>query len=273
MSQNKVNKIELAPGIIVYRPEFNLLDEMAAHIDASYTNLPEYYGEEWHVWGEYDGFRKTQVDLNFVNKNIDSLDDNAKIYYDFYEVYKNVIREYLHDMKDLNILKPFVDYDMSNENWKFGEAMVQKHKDYTNPKANFSLGFHMDIQENEIDAIVKHIFTGNVYLNDDYSDGEIVFIYPADIKNSRDFESYKMLTYKPKKGDFVFYPADWPVSHGVRFAKNGSRYLIVSTSKWNYDGSMGESLRDYMFSHWDEGNVIAPLIKKENKRYINGKDI
>ena len=273
MSLKKVNKIELAPGIIVYRPEFKFIDEMIVHIDESYTDLPEYYGDEWHVWGQHDGFRKTQVDLNFVYNNIDSLDKNAKIYYEFYRVYKEVIKEYLSDMEGLGILKPYVDYDMTNQNWIFGGAMVQRHQEYSDEPESLSLGFHMDISENETAAAIKHIFTGNVYLNDDYSDGEIIFIYPEDIKKSRDFDSYKMITYKPKRGDFLFYPADWPVSHGVRFAKESPRYLIVSTSKWNYDGSMGEGLKEYMFSHWDEGNVIAPHIKDSNKSYINGKQI
>lgn len=273
MSHKKVNKIELAPGIIVYRPNFSKIDEILTHMKESLSapSYPKFFHDGWMQWGEHDGFKKTHLDLKSLSEN--TLDQDEKLYFDLYKTYRDIVDQYLLDVKDLNILRPYINYDTSVREWIIGEGMGQFHKGQTGVPDNVALGFHMDIAENETKAIVKHVLTGNVYLNDDYEGGEVVFLYPSDLSNPRDYENFKMLSYKPKQGDFVFYPADFPISHGVNMAIGKDRYLIVSTSKWIYDGSMGESLREFMFEDYNQGNSISNMVKDENKIYIDGKNI
>jgi hypothetical protein len=269
-------KKELAPGIMLYRPEIKIIDELIDDIKMGKEFEANPYIRNWHTWGSYDGFRKLDLDLQKIEENLDKYPNlkNIDMYIDLFNTYKFISSLYLNDVKDLNILKPYIKYEIDHKDWLFKGYMLQLQKAQS-PEAEpgMALGFHLDIADSNIDSGVKHIFTGNLYLNDEYESGEIVFLFPSDINNVNDFDNFKSLTYKPKRGDFIFYPADWPVIHGVKFAFNSDRYVIVSTTKWEYDGSMGESLNDYILQDSSLINYINQNIKEDNKEYIDGRSI
>lgn len=267
-------KKELAPGIVVYRPVFNKIDDLLNEIKKADLAGSDLHELNWHTWGNIDGFKKADLNLENIktslSKNFNTKD--ISLYADFYNTYKTITHQYLKDVQHLNILKPYIDCNIDNSSWLFGECMIQFHKKQDiNTRGGMALGFHLDIADSSLKEGIKHIFTGNVYLNDDYDSGEIIFLFPSDLNNPNDFENFKSITYKPKQGDFVFYPADWPVIHGVNFAFNADRYIIVSTAKWHYDGSMGESLKNYMFEDLSVLSDIERNIKKQNKEYIDGR--
>jgi hypothetical protein len=267
-------KKELAPGIVVYRPAFNRIDELLSNIKDAELLLPDFYNVDWHHWGELEGFKKAEINLEKIQNNLSEYSNlkNIDLYMDFYSLYKSITFQYLNDVKPLNILKPYIDYNTDCDSWLFGECMVQVHSDHgIDTHSGMALGFHLDIADSNLGEGTKHIFTGNLYLNDDYDSGEIIFLFPSDLNSPNDFENFKSITYKPKQGDFVFYPADWPVIHGVNFAFGADRYIMVSTTKWQYDGSMGKSLKDYMFEDLSVLNDIERNIKEQNKEYIDGR--
>jgi hypothetical protein len=272
-------KKELAPGIILYRPDLNMIDDLEDGMKNRDVFESDPYVRNWHSWGVHDGFIKLDLDLQKIEEEIEKYSElkNISSYVDFFKTYKLISSLYLKDVEHLNILKPYINYDIKHKDWLFGGSMFQlqahKSKKYSDEQRGMAFGFHFDIADSNTDPGIKHIFTGNLYLNDEYESGEIVFLFPSDLNNVNDFDNFKSLTYKPKRGDFIFYPADWPVIHGVRFTLNSDRYVVVSTTKWQYDGSMGDSLNDYILNQPSELGHITQNIKEENKQYIDGKSI
>ena len=100
-------------------------------------------------------------------------------------------------------------------------------------KPGSALGLHADNDINyqphhepDYQLGIKHVLAAIAYLNDDYEGGEIVFPY-ADV------------TYSPKAGDVLLFPANFICAHEVKPITAGNRYAYLS-----YFGQ-GSSAPDY----------------------------
>lgn len=89
-------------------------------------------------------------------------------------------------------------------------------------KSGSALGLHADNDINyqphyepDYQLGIKHVLAAIAYLNDDYEGGEIVFPY-ADV------------TYSPKAGDVLLFPANFICAHEVKPITTGNRYAYLS---------------------------------------------
>jgi len=132
----------------------------------------------------------------------------------------------------------------------YGVSITRLSKD-------IQIRIHQDIHNDFVDLL----YSGVLYLNDDYEGGEVTFlnnytvkdedylIYPGTDKKIL-FPIYKNdlggLVYKPKKGDLVIFPS--LKYHGGRMVENGNRDSIILWSTLN---------KKYEFEGFNSNRVIG----------------
>lgn len=90
------------------------------------------------------------------------------------------------------------------------DAGVYITNTYLPYKTSLSMGYHTDYTgSNDVDRKDQFLITSNIYFNDDYQGGSIIFYVEGD----------KFL-YKPKAGEIVVFPSGSPL-----FFPNNKKYL------------------------------------------------
>ena len=140
-------------------------------------------------------------------------------------------------------------------------AFVKYVKDY--PK-DFILNFHVDDGVGEEDAGPHATISSLVYLNDDYDQGDILFINEFDNKVYR---------YSPKAGDILVFPSYRPFFHAALPAKNGFKYFARHFLTWRSNGS--ENWKDNLKKYGEETWIdIRHMIRKtENEMGFYGRQV
>ena len=133
-------------------------------------------------------------------------------------------------------------------------------------------GWHVDTAVTNTEPGEIHVSTVNMYLNDDYEGGYILFLYGNNIDEINETSNLKIIGYKPKAGDVLAYPSNWPVAHAVLATTKGNRYFTSSIQVFKYDGHMGEDLLKYMKVDRYLYNEEADFVHKDNIKFITGKD-
>jgi hypothetical protein len=224
-----------------------------------------------------------------LNKNPEELEVLTEIY----DILAVCFQDYFDTYKNANLFYPYVEYDKKiteNKKYWLKDYSVHKHEkqllnndgtqeafweDISKIKSNsqgLTLGWHPDTAESSITSGIKHLVTGNIYYNDDYVGGRILFLYGNDMDSLDNFENLKIIAYKPKAGDTVLYPANWPVVHSVSTPFENDIYIASQIVKYDYDGSMGEKLSKYILHDKLDFNDYSQKVKKENIKLIDGKN-
>jgi hypothetical protein len=223
---------------------------------------------------------------------------------DMFNFYNDAFADYLNNIKDLNILKPYISnftysadvsrtlkddkpgwidfnlsmlkHGMQNESPEYSKWERPIWNKYNRPKnyiGALTLNYHYDIGKPKDALGMQHAVTGNLYLNDDYTEGCIVFLFADNFKDFKNKENYKMIVYKPQAGDLVFYPAQDPCLHAVTPAFDSDRYLVSKIYSWNQlDSSLG-NMEDYDVDSDEIAYNINQILNPDNIQYIEGKDI
>ena len=106
------------------------------------------------------------------------------------------------------------------------------------------MDYHVDDYLTELDVqMMRHIATANLYLNNEYSGGEIC-VYDS-ISN----KSYK---YKPGPGELVIMPSTKPFYHAVKSFSGYDRYFLRS-----------------FFDYKSVGNITFENFMEKSEKYIN----
>ena len=209
---------------------------------------------------------------NIINRNNNS--EEYKNIISILNVFKIVFQDYLTEHKNCKFWMPYINsFDLNNNSWIDYFLTILKHnKNDTDPSGAYTMGYHVDSSDANIEPGFKHAVTVNIYLNDDYEDGRINFALNNDLDSKKN-KIDSIVSYKPKAGDIVVYPSIWPVAHAVTFPKKTDRYLINSILMWNYDGSMGEDLKKYLIEDKLVFNDLLNDVKEKDYLYIDGKNL
>jgi hypothetical protein len=204
----------------------------------------------WYVFGEktdinlgFDGkiFNSFPLSLEwnkFVNENI----DNGFILYneiilEILSIFYNTTHQYV-TANNIEAL-----------NWKLYNPTLCKYFSDSGSGENMAMSYHTDYQQEKKDSRGDNfLITCNMYLNDNYDDGEIMF------KIFNENNIIKTINYKPSKGDVVVFPSTPPYYHGVNKTKNGEKYFIRSFWFQEFPGSLEwlENEKKYGKEVWAE---------------------
>ena len=236
-----------------------------------------------HLNGYMDGTAKACCDSQKAFSDIDlkktSIEDafNSEEYKNIISilnVFKIVFQDYLTEHKNCKFWMPYINsFDLNNNSWIDYFLTILKHnKNDIDPAGTYTMGYHLDSSDANIEPGFKHAVTANIYLNDDYEDGRINFALNNDLDSKKN-KIDSIISYKPESGDIVVYPSIWPVAHAVTCPRKTDRYLINSILSWNYDGSMGEDLKKYLIEDKLVFNDLLNDVKEKDYLYIDGKNL
>ena len=308
-------KKDLAPGITVYRPEFkdlnNTLDVVKKSID-SYTALfnidpalsgyPENAG--WKI--KPRTISNEQIVTEVYAKNLKyskekGMSDNEEVIItdEINEMYDKCFKDYLKNNEHTKMQMPYIkeyNYDQNSPDW-FAEDFAIHRQKGKNPEfalnlwedekkgqvlegqivagSGKSLGWHFDEFQFVNKTSFRSALTGNIYLNDEYESGRIMFLYGNDWDNFKKFDNLKIISYKPMAGDIIFYPAYWPVAHAVTIPFNKDRYMVTKIWKYKYNlDDFDSEFMDYCKELYDTitDGYLGSSVPKERIKTINGKD-
>jgi hypothetical protein len=194
-----MNKIELAPGIFIYKDV--ILNNENLHIDIeealSSTKI------DWSESSVYIDGRSSVVDTKFrdthsvvIPYNLD-FDESNPI---------SMFRSSLSQLFKESFAPAIIDYS-SNYGLK-----TEWHDSYSILKYGIGQKFTNHVDDN----IKYHRRLSLVYyINDDYTGGEIIF-------------PRFNITYKPNKNELLLFPSTYVYNHSVVEVADGIRYSVVS---------------------------------------------
>jgi len=315
LSQSKMNfvKKDLAPGITVYRPEFkdlnNTLNVIKKSIDV-YTALfnidpatkeqyPEVVG--WKYKYNVDEQILTEIyssNLNYLKTNGFSDNEEVVLTDEINKMYSLCFKDYIKNNENTKMQLPYIkEYNNADSpNWSQGDFAIHREKGrypefaldlWEDEKkgqvlegqkiegTGKSLEWHFDEHKFENKTYYRNAVTGNIYLNDEYESGRIMFLYGNDWDNFKKFDNLNIIAYKPMAGDIVFYPAFWPVAHAVTIPFNKDRYMITKIWKYKYNvDDFDSEFMDYCKELYDTiiDGYLGSTVPEERIKTINGKD-
>lgn len=273
-----IKAYKISEGVILYKNVFKSVDDILSFFKQSELYKEDtYMMKKFKTWGQYgieteiDSNTFHEFNLKFFNPYNDEEKKQKFIFEKLSYAYKFVKEDFMvkYGNKDIwpshynkvnifneanNTKIAFLKYDRKNilEGKKF--------------KFNFT-AFHSDFFEQDMDTPgYKLIFTVMIYLNDDYSGGEICF-----------WNGEKLLGYKPKAGDIVVFPSCEPFYHGVLNIGENDRYAIRMNYCSESDGSKefksgsfvpSSNLTNYKVGYrWIE-NGVATVTNPELKECV-----
>lgn len=213
---------KLDPNIFVYKDQFKNLDNLLLFLKK----------QEWSPWYSFGEIYKLIKDGGFSSDTFPSSkewkhylelskisDEESEIFNVFYNLTKHYMT--LLGISFDNYLCSQIDvckyYDANNNPNK------TKHSALYENNSLYTMHFHTDYPQESIGAPGnKQMVTCNMYLNDNYDDGDIEF------KVFLNDGSYKRITYKPEAGDVVIFPSKPPYWHGVKETINGEKQFVRS---------------------------------------------
>ena len=302
-------KKDLAPGITVYRTEFkdlnNTLDVIKRSID-TYTPLfnidpatkEEYPGTKgWEVKPSTISNNQTftevyEQNLKYLKEKGMSDNEEVIVTDKINEMYALCFKDYLKNNEHTKMQLPYIkEYNNPNStDWNVKAFAIHKQK-FKDPSSEpelwesekhgevlegpKTLGWHFDEFQFENKTDHRHAITGNMYLNDDYESGRIMFLYGNNWDNFKKFDNLNIIGYKPLAGDIIFYPAFWPVAHSVTPPFNKDRYMISKIWKYKYNlNDFDSDFMDYCKNLYNTitNGVLGAAVPKERIKTINGKD-
>ena len=221
MSYKDIEKIVIAPQIVVYKNIFKFSQEL---IDLVEEDIPDSILDPWREWyhqGKRKGmFFNSKMDLTSGNE----LEIKEKKYLkEIYDITSFINKDYLNEFKDIGIWPSFIldwrklDVIEDEIYIDYFKYEYEKQKDIIRAEGQPLMDYHIDELPipNEI-KLRRHVATINFYLNNNYSGGDIC-VY--------DDVSKKSYRYKPMPGDAVIMPSTEPFYHAVKQYFNADRYF------------------------------------------------
>lgn len=305
-------KKDLAPGITVYRTEFkdlnNTLNVIKKSID-SYTplfNIDPATKEQYPIavgWKTRPNTENISTEiyysiLNYLKINGFSDHEEVVLTDEINKIYQQCFKDYIKSNENTKMQLPYIKEhnNPDSPDWYQTDFAIHRQKGES-PKLALglwesekmgevlegqntesigkSLEWHFDEYQFENKTYYRYAITGNIYLNDEYESGRIMFLYGNDWDNFKKFDNLNIIAYKPMAGDIIFYPGFWPVAHAVTIPFNKDRYMITKIWKYKYNiDDFDAEFMDYckeLYETIKDGH-LASNVPKQRTKTINGKD-
>lgn len=282
----------ISPGVLLFE---NVLDDVKSEFDfvlkSKQGDDPHFNKNTWQKWNVYGN--QSQAWPLAIEENDDSHGaklqiESSKIFFEMINIYMNNFFDkdfFDKNYYDTNLPKSFEDFmNLGHSN----NSCTIKDLVLFEAKTNNYDDFHMLTHQDQLTwwGGPRQIFNCNIYLNDDYEGGEVVFYtYNGEKKSyidkssGRKSEAWIMenpFVYKPKAGDALLIQSDaW---HTVLPMKGGTskyyiRQLLHSNSehpdKINYIKQMGDDYNRF----YEEERKKAEKLRITPIQYNSLEDI
>jgi hypothetical protein len=242
----KLTPIDLGNGILLFKNVLKDPKKTYEFILDSKTNDDPFFGKDiWHDWQPWGNYAKAYPNLSDDYKTSDAY--GAELQKECLDIFFNVLETYKEHFKDKSFFDRNgfpEDYPTSLEELKrrhimqdptFEMADLVIFKTNKNTHKDWQMHIHQDTTP-YFGLIANHMFNFNIYVNDDYEGGEIIFfkhqdtdrVSYVDSKTGKTEEAWiveDFFEYKMEAGDGMIFPVD--LYHGVKpIGENNSKYYI-----------------------------------------------
>ena len=214
MEYNKIEKIVVAPQIVIYK---NLFKNSKSLIEAL-----QFYNEQscFRDWKDWYGQGKRRFS-NF-NRNHKYNNKEEKYLIEICNAFEFIKKDYFNDFENEKGIWPSFIKNWSKVKEEKSDYEIDYFRYNIDSVNKINKDLLMDYHVDEFPMISdlktrRHVITVNFYLNNDYDGGEIC---------AYDSISNKSYKYKPETGDAVVMPSTEPFYHAVKFFKNADRYFL-----------------------------------------------
>lgn len=242
---------ELLPHVRVYPNVFPDIDEMLSILyehEKTTTEDPEspHLFEPWRPWytfGRVTDIQRTPDDISheYIQRQLKLRDRVAEVreavFADYCDLYG--VNEVIRTEKWIQPAVNLAEY--------FNDAVVGRHHFEPEDSSQRAMNYHTDFEIKKIHQESENfLLTCNIYWNDNYRGGEIVFV-----------SGHILFPYKPKMGECLIFPSGSPY-----FPVGGQAYYHCANSV--FDGRKYFSRNYLLYKHVPTDEMLST--KNEYKR-------
>jgi hypothetical protein len=296
----KLTPIDLGNGILLFKNALKDPKKTYEFILDSKTNDDPFFGKDvWHDWQPWGNYAKAYPNISDDYKTSDVY--GAELQRECLDIFFGVLDIYKDHLKD----DPFFerngfpqDYPTSLEELEkrnaagdrtFITADLVLFETNKNTHKDWQMHIHQDTVP-YFGLIANHMFNFNIYVNDDYEGGEIIFFNHygtdrvpfVDSKTGKTEEAWIVedyFEYKMEAGDAMIFPVD--LYHGVKpIGKNDSKYYIRQFISNDKNKEINEAKIKFLaggnteeeFEHLLEDSRKEAFAKRKNPVLFNSID-
>ena len=263
---------EIYPKVLVYKNVFKDITKLQEIMKNSSLNPEDSaFLKDWVQWGGVDTSTIFGTYVELIGKNFSSADINTpekeRRAREELDAIKEVVQSFFavtnHFMKKFNIKKSI--------EWTHTPPSFCRYIPTTDLPNDLFMQFHTDYQiEQAAEPGNKFVITSTMYINDDYSRGEILFKVDKD-----------KFIYKPQAGDILVFPSghpavlmegEHPIMHAVNPVPLGDpdRYMIRMFHQVYSEGdNVSEIIAQNMVRAQEEEKEKSNDKHKENRNLIS----
>jgi hypothetical protein len=238
--------IDLGNGILLFKNVLKDPKKVYKFILDSKNNMNDPYFNEkgWYPWPPWGNYIK-----NYPNLSSDYEKDNsygAEIQKECINVFFEILKIYKESFFDNNYFEKYnfpknlpesieeLRKNRSEGNMDYNIADFVLFETNKNVEEDWQMKIHQDVMFWWGGG--RHLFNFNIYINDDYEGGEILFFKTDGVEKTKYIDSHSgkegeallvedFFIYKMQAGDGLIFPTD--LQHGVLPIKNnGEKYYI-----------------------------------------------
>ncbi len=192
-------KLELAPGIWIYRNVFSSPDDIVERINKTFDAS----------WQDGQIFSNTDEEKEAINKKF--RDCSVVV----------VNRPDKNSSEDADMLYSIIDHSMRVCLDDYASMFGMNMNDLLGDQwqvLRYGHGQHFDSHADDGYRFPRNVSI-TAYLNDEYEGGELEY-------------KHFNLFFKPEKGDILVFPSNYVYNHRVMEVKAGIRYALVNWFRW-----------------------------------------
>jgi hypothetical protein len=249
MSDFDIDYSTLLDNVVVYS---NVLKDYPEYLE----KIKSISFDKWNDWngcGYYLPLESSLYIGNPINYKSEAISETAEneLYAEILTINNEIFG------KTTNHFIKLTNYKLPN--WRNSSASLCCYfpfKNRNNKQTGLVLPFHTDfVQHEKNEPGIKHGITANLYINDDYVGGEILFL---------DKTTKEIVKYKPKAGDMVVFPSQDPYYHAVNEISEGHKYFIRNFWHFAFEGTKEwhEEKAKYSEEEWNKKELKRKEVEK-----------
>ena len=264
----ELTPIDLGNGILLFKNVLQDAKKTYEFVLDSKTNDDPYFGKDiWYDWQPWGNYAKAYPNESDEYKTSDSQGAQLQreaidVFFSALKVYKDQFfdHEYFERYgysKDIPTSLEELESRLKNGDHSYTMADMPLFETNRNHKEDWQMAIHQDIMFWW--GAGKHIFNFNIYINDDYEGGELVFFKHHDVEkfthtraSGEEVEGWLVedhFVYKMEAGDAMLFTTD--IYHGV-LPLVGQKYYIRQFLTANDNPEMAKYKAQYSESEYAE---------------------
>jgi hypothetical protein len=283
--------IDLGNGVFLFKNVLDDAEKTYKFILDSKTNDDPYFGKDiWYDWQPWGNYAKAYPVQDHSYKTSDS--EGAKLQRECIDIFFNVLQEYKDNWDHTKFCEKYgfpVDYPTSleevenriiNGDKRFNMADLVLFETNKNVEKDWQMSIHQDTVPH-YGVVQNHMFNFNIYINDDYEGGSIIFFkhenvekvpyvdkHTGETKEAWLVEDY--FDYKMHAGDGMIFPVDF--YHGVSPINQGAskfyiRQFMSYITEEQFDADKYQFLKTGTEEQWSE--FLASKKKEAYSKRVN----